>query len=121
MGDGMEFKFKDQLSLGVASAATQIEGGDCGHNWNDWYAKGKIKDHSNPARATNHYHLWKQDADLMAEMKIKYYRLGIEWARICPKEGEVDEAAIAHYREELIYLKEKSISVLLTIHHFTNP
>ncbi len=117
----MEFKFKDQLSLGVASAATQIEGGECNHNWNDWYHKGKIKDHTNPARATNHYRLWEQDADLMAEMKIGFYRLGIEWARICPEEGKADEAAIAHYREELIYLKEKGISVLLTIHHFTNP
>lgn len=117
----MEFKFKDQMSLGVASAATQIEGGECGHNWNDWYRKGKIKDNSNPAHSTNHYNLWKQDADLMADMKIRYYRLGIEWARICPDEGKVDEAAIAHYRDELIYLQEKGISVLLTIHHFTNP
>ncbi len=117
----MELKFKDHFSLGVAAAATQIEGGECGHNWNDWYHKGKIKDHSDPAHATNHYHLWKQDADLMAEMKLSHYRMGIEWARICPRKGEVDEAAIAHYRMELIYLKEKGISVLLTIHHFTNP
>lgn len=114
-------KFNNQLSLGVASAATQIEGGECGHNWNDWYAKGKIKDHSNPARATDHYHLWKEDANLMASMKIKHYRMGIEWARICPNEGETDKAVIEHYREELKYLKEQGIKVLLTIHHFTNP
>ncbi len=117
----MKIKFKEQFSLGVASAATQIEGGECGHNWNDWYVKGKIKDHSNPARATDHYHLWREDTDLMADMKIQHYRLGIEWARICPKEGKVDDNAIAHYREELKYLKEKGITVLLTIHHFTNP
>ncbi len=117
----MELKFKNQLSLGVATAATQIEGGECEHNWNDWYRKGRIKDNSDPARTTKHYHLWKQDADLMAEMKIEHYRLGIEWARICPDEGEADEAAIAHYRNELLYLQEKGISTLLTIHHFTNP
>ncbi len=116
----MELNFKD-LSLGVASAATQIEGGECESNWNDWYHKGRIKDHSDPARATDHYRLWQQDADLMAEMKIKHYRLGIEWARICPKEGEVDQAAIEHYRNELLYLRNKGIQVLLTIHHFTNP
>lgn len=117
----MEFKFKDQFSLGVAAAATQIEGGECDHNWNDWYRQGRIKDQSNPAKATKHYDLWKQDAQLMTEMKISNYRLGLEWARICPKEGEVDEAAVAHYREELTYLREQGISVLLTIHHFTNP
>ncbi len=117
----MKINFKDQLSLGVASAATQIEGGKCDHNWNDWYTKGNIKDHSSPARATDHYHLWKEDADLMALMKIKHYRMGIEWARICPKEGEADEAVITHYREELQYLRDQGITVLLTIHHFTNP
>lgn len=117
----MELQFKDRLSLGVASAATQIEGGECGSNWNDWYHKGRIKDGTNPARATDHYHLWQQDADLMAEMKIKHYRLGIEWAKICPREGEVDQEAVDHYRNELLYLREKGIQVLLTIHHFTNP
>lgn len=117
----MELRFKEQFSLGVASAATQIEGGECGHNWNDWYHKGRIKDNSNPARATGHYNLWKQDTDLMAEMKIKYYRLGIEWSRICPEEGKVNQDAISHYRDELSYMKEKGISPLLTIHHFTNP
>ena len=117
----LKIKFKEHFSLGVASAPTQIEGGECDHNWNDWYRKGKIKGSSNPAIATKHYELWKQDADLMANMKITHYRLGIEWARICPAEGKVDDSAIAHYREELLYLKEKGISVLLTIHHFTNP
>lgn len=121
MEGDMEIKFKNQLSLGVASAATQIEGGNCAHNWNDWYAKGNIKDHSNPARATDHYHRWKEDANLLVSMKILYYRMGIEWARICPKEGEVEETALAHYKEELQYLKEQGITVLLTIHHFTNP
>lgn len=117
----MEFKFKDQFALGVASAATQIEGGENNSNWNDWYHKGMIKDGSNPARATMHYQKWKQDADLMAKMGIKNYRLGIEWARICPEEGKVDKESLAHYRKEIAYLKEKGISILLTIHHFSNP
>lgn len=117
----MEFTFKDEMNFGVASAATQIEGGECDHSWNDWYHKGRIKDNSNPARATDHYRLWKEDADLMADMKISYYRLGIEWARIWPEERKIDKKAIEHYRNELAYLKEKGISVLLTIHHFTNP
>ncbi|HHT88846.1 MAG TPA: glycoside hydrolase family 1 protein [Clostridiales bacterium] len=117
----MDFYFRDEFSLGVASAATQIEGGECNHNWNDWYHRGRIKDGSNPARANDHYILWKQDADLMFDMKIKHYRLNLEWARICPEEGKVDEDAITHYRDEILYLQKTGISVLLTIHHFTNP
>ncbi len=117
----MAFQLKDGMSLGVASAATQIEGGDLNHNWNDWFRRGRIKDGSDPARATDHYNRWREDADLMAGMGIKIYRLGIEWARLCPTRGSWDLGAVAHYREELTYLKDNGISILLTIHHFTNP
>jgi beta-glucosidase len=117
----MTFQLKNDMSLGAASAATQIEGGDCNHNWNDWYRRGRITDGTDPARATDHYRRWREDADLMAGMGIKHYRLGIEWARLCPAQNSIDRAAVAHYREELTYLRKRGISVLLTIHHFTNP
>lgn len=117
----MNLQFKDGFLLGAATAATQIEGGELGHTWNDWYHRGRIKDGSNPARATDHYNRWKEDADLMASMGLKVYRLGLEWARICPTQDSVDEAVVIHYREELLYLKQKGILPLLTIHHFTNP
>ena len=115
------FTLKKGFLLGTASAATQIEGGECGHDWNDWCHKGHIKDGSDPARANDHYHLWREDADLMSSMGLQIYRMGVEWSRICPAEGEVDQSAIEHYRQEISYLKEKGIPVLLTLHHFTNP
>jgi beta-glucosidase len=117
----MAFKLKDGMSLGVAAAATQIEGGDLNHNWNDWYRRGRIKDGSDPARATDHWNRFKEDADLMAGMGLRHYRLGIEWARLCPSRDSVDQGAVSHYREELQYLRGLGISPLLTLHHFTNP
>lgn len=117
----MSFKLKPGFLIGAATAATQIEGGEVGHNWNDWYRRGRIKDGSDPARANDHYRRWREDADLMAELGLQVYRFGIEWARICPAPGRVDEGAIAHYREEMSYLREKGIKLLLTIHHFNNP
>ncbi len=116
----MMFKLKPDFLLGAASAATQIEGGELNHNWNDWYNRGKIKDGTNPARTNEHYDRWQEDADVMSSMGLRIYRFGIEWARLCPTEDTVDEAVVAHYREEILYLKEKGISLLLTIHHFTN-
>jgi beta-glucosidase len=107
--------------LGVASSATQIEGGELMHNWNDWYRRGRVTSGSNPARADDHYNRWREDADLMYAMGIRAYRFSIEWARLCPSEDSVDQSAVAHYREEIAYLKGKGFSLLLTIHHFTNP
>ena len=39
----MDFKIPEKLLMGVSTAATQIEGGNVGSNWNDWYEKGFIK------------------------------------------------------------------------------
>lgn len=117
----MLLQLKENMKLGVASAATQIEGGELNHSWNDWYEKGKITDGSNPANANQHYEKWKEDADLLKQMGITIYRMGLEWARIEPEENRYDLAVIEHYRKELEYLKELGIEPLLTIHHFTNP
>lgn len=115
------FKLKEGMVLGVASAATQIEGGNIAHSWNDWAAKGHIKDGTSPSRANNHYELWREDTALLKKLGIKNYRLGIEWARIEPEQGIFDQEAIKHYQDELALLAEAGIRPLVTIHHFTNP
>ena len=114
------FKLHGML-LGVASAATQIEG-DCKNtNWYDWYLKGKIMDNSNPDNANKHYQFYKEDALLMKDMGIQVARIGIEWARIEPSQGFYDEEAINHYKEELKLLNSYGIKPLVTIWHFNNP
>lgn len=112
---------KLDIQLGVASAATQIEGGNVAHTWSDWAQKGHIKDGASPARADDHWKRFREDIDLMAELGIRVYRLSVEWARLEPLQGNYDETAAARYRELLIYMRSKGIAPLLTIHHFTNP
>jgi len=115
------FSLKNGMLVGVASAATQIEGGELDHSWMDWYQKGRIADGSSPARANDHYNRWEEDAKLMRELNIRVYRLGVEWARIEPQEGKFDEDVIEHYISEIELLKSYGIEVLVTLHHFTNP
>ena len=117
----MKFKLKEGLLLGVATSATQIEGGDENNNWAEFAREGKIYDGTSPTRACDHYNKWREDIDLMAEMGLQIYRFGIEWSRIEPERDEIDEDALDHYREEIEYMLEKGIKPLLTLHHFTNP
>lgn len=117
----MHFSIPKDMKMGVSTAATQIEGGEVGSNWNDWYEKGNIKDGTNPATDNDHWIKWREDTALMAEMGLQIYRFGVEWARLIPREGEIDEEAVSRYRDELLLIKEKGITPLLTIHHFTNP
>ena len=114
------FKLNGKL-LGVASAATQIEG-DCKNtNWYDWYLKGNIVDNSSPDIANKHWEKWKEDSELMKDMGIKVSRIGLEWARIEPQENVFDYEVLDRYKEELKLLNSYNIKPLLTIWHFNNP
>ena len=117
----MKLRFPENFLLGVSSAAAQIEGGEVGSNWNDWYHRGYIKDGSDPAVADDHWSRWKEDCDLMAAMGMRVCRLGLEWARLVPERGKPSQEVIRHYREELSYLRDRDIRPLVTIHHFSNP
>ena len=117
----MKLRFPENFLLGVSSAAAQIEGGEVGSNWNDWYHRGYIKDGSDPAVADDHWNRWKEDCDLMAAMGMRVCRLGLEWARLVPERGKPSQEAIRRYREELSYLRGRDIRPLVTIHHFSNP
>jgi beta-glucosidase len=113
--------FKVDMKLGVASAATQIEGGALDHSWMDWYKKGYIRDGASPSRANDHFNRWREDIGLMKQMGLECYRLGLEWARLEPREGHFDDEAFAYYRTLILELIAADIEPLLTLHHFTNP
>lgn len=122
MGDVKPFHFRKSFMLGVSTAATQVEGFPTENSWYDW-AKlpGKIRDNSNPGRANGHWEHWKEDLDLMADMGIRHYRLGLEWSRIEPRDGVFDANVIRRYRDELTYMQKLGIRPLITLHHFANP
>ncbi len=112
----------DGVLLGVATAATQIEGGCDTTNWADWAkTPGHIADGTTPVRATGHWERWREDTELMASLGIQTYRFGVEWARLEPQPGVFSDEAFAHYRDEITLLRDKGIRPLLTLHHFNNP
>lgn len=111
------------IELGVATAATQIEGGQADTIWHRWATKtgGGAVDGSSPAVACDHWNRVREDTELLASLGIQHYRLGLEWARIEPRPGEFDPAAIEHYRAELTALRAAGITPLVTLHHFNDP
>src|SRR5699024_12123518 len=50
--------------------------------------------------AVDHYHRYKEDIALMAEMGLKTYRFSVSWARIFPEgTGEVNEEGMSFYQD----------------------
>ena len=108
--------------LGVATAATQIEGGDADTNWHHWADEpGHIADGSTPRRAADHWNRVTEDVGLLKQLGLKHYRMGLEWARLEPAPGEFDDTALEHYVDELTQLADAGITPLVTLHHFNNP
>jgi beta-glucosidase len=114
--------FPSTFLFGTATSATQIEG-RC--ETSDWYAfakeRGRIKGGDVPDIACDSWRRWKEDVALQQELGLNAYRLGIEWARIEPRAGEIDRTALDTYREMLGALAAAGIEPMVTLHHFTLP
>jgi len=107
---------------GAATSAHQVEGNNKTSNWWEWeQKKGNIVNNEVSGKAADHFNRYEEDFDLAQSMNHNTHRLGIEWARIEPKEGEWSEEAIMHYRDVLKSLKKRKIKVMLTLNHFTLP
>lgn len=72
--------------------------------------------------ASDHYHRWREDVKLMAEMGLKAYRFSIAWTRILPNgSGEVNEVGIRFYDELINELRSYNIEPIVTMYHFDLP
>ena len=107
---------------GVATSAYQIEGGITGNDWADWERlPGKVRDGGLAGEACGSWEHWARDLDRIQALGLNAYRFSLEWSRIEPEEGRFDEAALARYRAILSGCRERGITPVLTLHHFTNP
>ncbi|MBI9102093.1 MAG: glycoside hydrolase family 1 protein [Spirochaetales bacterium] len=115
------YEIPENLLLGTATAATQIEGGDVNSNWYHWGEAGRIAGDGSPIVAADHWNRYDEDIRIMAEHHHQIYRMSIEWSRIEPREGEWSADGIAHYRDEFETLIRSGIEPLVTLHHFSHP
>lgn len=107
---------------GAATSAHQIEGGNDRNDWWDWeQLPGRIKDGARSGSACLGWERYEEDLDLILALGLNAYRFSLEWSRIEPEPGGYDEASIAHYRAVLEGCRARSITPLVTLHHFTNP
>jgi beta-glucosidase len=66
-------------------------------------------------------HRWPEDLDIVAGLGLNAYRFGIEWARVEPAPGLISQAMLGHYHRIITACLERSITPVVTLHHFTSP
>ena len=94
--------------------------------------------HTNPRRITDgllpgeyypnlegidHYHRFREDIALFAEMGFRSYRMSIAWTRIFPNgdDASPNEAGLQHYDEVFAECRKYGIEPIVTISHFEMP
>jgi 6-phospho-beta-glucosidase len=120
--------FPKKFLWGSASAAYQVEGAveEDGKGKSIWDEFVRIPGRTFKAAtgdvAVNHYHRYKEDIALMAEMGLKTYRFSVSWPRVYPKgKGEVNEKGLQFYDNVIDECLKYGIEPMLTIYHWDLP
>ncbi|MFI0861146.1 GH1 family beta-glucosidase [Streptomyces smyrnaeus] len=120
--------FPDGFLWGVSTSAFQIEGasaedgrGPCA--WDAFTRRsGRIKDGSDAAVATDHYHRWPEDVALLRELGVDAYRFSLSWPRVLPSGGgQLNRAGLDFYDRLVDTLCEAGIQPVPTLFHWDTP
>ena len=88
----------------------------------DWdLAAGAGRLHEPRGNATWSYSCTARDIAALRAMGVTHYRFSIEWARVEPRPGEFNDAAIDHYAALARDLEAAGITPVVTLWHFTFP
>src|SRR5438128_8677583 len=117
----MRIEFPEGFLWGTATAAHQVEGGNWNNDWWMW-EHDLTSGVAEPSGDTvDHYHRYKDDIRLLADLGFNTYRFSVEWSRIEPERGEFSKAALDHYRRVCAACREHGLEPIVTFHHFTTP
>ncbi|MBO8198687.1 beta-glucosidase [Streptomyces smyrnaeus] len=120
--------FPDGFLWGVSTSAFQIEGasaedgrGPCA--WDAFTRRtGRIKDGSDAAVATDHYHRWPEDVALLRELGVDAYRFSLSWPRVLPSGGgQLNRPGLDFYDRLVDTLCEAGIQPVPTLFHWDTP
>ena len=114
------FRFPRGFLWGTATAAHQVEGNNTNNQWWKWEQEGHTNGTSGLA-CDWWGGRWKEDFDRAAEGGQNAHRLSVEWSCIQPTPDTWDEDALERYRNMLRGLRERGMTAMVTLHHYTDP
>ncbi|TDO97253.1 GH1 family beta-glucosidase [Marinomonas balearica] len=118
---------KPNFTFGVATASFQIEGANTEDGrlpciWDTFCATpGKVLNGDDGSVACDHYHLWKEDVQLIKSLGVDAYRLSIAWPRVMDEQGKPNEKGLNFYRNLMEELKANGLKVYATLYHWDLP
>jgi beta-glucosidase len=109
---------------GTSTSSYQIEGAhlEDGKGPSIWdtftQIPGKVANGETGDIAGDHYHKYKEDVALMAEMGLKNYHLSISWSRVQPLgRGAANPKGIRFYSDLIDELLKNDITPWVNLYH----
>jgi len=115
------YHFPRGFLWGTATASHQVEGNNTNNQWWKWEQEGHTTDKSGLACDWWGGGRWREDFDRAAEGGQNAHRFSVEWSRVQPEPDRWDEDALERYRNMLRGLKERGMTPMVTLHHFSDP
>ncbi|WP_241002298.1 GH1 family beta-glucosidase [Streptomyces sp. CB01881] len=120
--------FPADFLWGAATAAYQIEGAadEDGRTPSIWdtfsRTPGRVRNGDTGDIATDHYHRYRDDVALMAELGLPAYRFSLSWPRIRPGgSGPANKAGLDFYDRLVDELLAHGIAPVATLYHWDLP
>jgi beta-glucosidase len=121
-------KFPDGFLWGTATAAYQIEGahdadGRAPSIWDTFsHTPGKVFENQNGDVTCDHYHRYREDVGIMADLGMNAYRFSISWSRVLPAgAGAVNQRGLDFYDHLVDALLQRGIRPFVTLYHWDLP
>ena len=128
MGLMPDVQFPHGFVWGAATASYQIEGAvrEDGRGPSVWdtfsHTPGKVVNGDTGDVACDHYHLYENDARLIAEIGIPNYRFSVSWPRLFPQGvGDLNPKGLAFYDRLVDSLLAYGIAPCATLFHWDYP
>lgn len=125
---GQKLDFPKSFCFGVATAAYQVEGAarEGGRGPSVWdtfsHMAGRTANGDTGDVATDHYHRFRGDVQVMQKMGVEAYRFSFSWSRILPNgTGRANPQGLAFYDRLIDNLLAKGIEPWATLFHWDLP
>jgi beta-glucosidase len=87
-------------------------------DWTRWSLRGQVP---YIGLANDYWCQYRTYHQLVQDLGCNAFRISIEWARVEPRQNEFDHEAILHYREILIDLKNRGLTTVVGLWHWSMP
>lgn len=117
----MTTSFPADFLWGVAQAGHQNEGDN--RDSDIWFLEQTTPSlfRERSGQACDGYARWESDLDLVVGLGLNSYRFSVEWARVEPQRGVIDEAVLDHYEALVDGCVARGLAPIVTLNHFAAP